>query len=314
MKKAIHKNIYTLNSENCSGNDVKNSKNCHNVFNVVDCEDCKYLYDVLEAKDCMDMNYSLYKPELAYEAISSLNQKYSAFIMNICIYNSQVFYIDSCQHSSNLFGCIGLRHKQYCILNKQYTKEEYEKLVPKIIEAMKSPKSPLTRGLGHPLDKGGLGDCEWGEFFPSSISPFGYNETVAQEYFPLSKTEAIAKNFKWSDDEPEFPKVEKIIPANLLPDLINDIPDDILNWAIRCEISNRPFKIIAPELKFYREQNLPIPHLHPDQRHKNRMALRNPRKLWKKSCMKCNAEIQTTYSPERKEIVYWEKCYLKEVY
>ena len=27
---------------------------------------------------------------------------------------------------------------------------------------------------------------EWGEFFPSSLSPFGYNETVAQEYFPLT--------------------------------------------------------------------------------------------------------------------------------
>ena len=26
---------------------------------------------------------------------------------------------------------------------------------------------------------------EWGEFFPSSISPFGYNETVAMEYYPI---------------------------------------------------------------------------------------------------------------------------------
>jgi hypothetical protein len=40
-------------------------------------------------------------------------------------------------NSSNLFGCIGLRGKEYCILNKQYTKEEYEALVPKIIEKMK---------------------------------------------------------------------------------------------------------------------------------------------------------------------------------
>ncbi|KKP36762.1 MAG: hypothetical protein UR28_C0038G0001, partial [Candidatus Peregrinibacteria bacterium GW2011_GWF2_33_10] len=52
----------------------------------------------------------------------------------------------------------------------------------------------------------------------------------------------------------------------------------------------------------------------PDQRHKDRMALRNPRKLWKRNCIKCNAEIQTTYAPERKEIVYCEKCYLESVY
>jgi len=27
---------------------------------------------------------------------------------------------------------------------------------------------------------------EWGEFFPSSLSPFGYNETVAEEYYPIN--------------------------------------------------------------------------------------------------------------------------------
>ena len=35
---------------------------------------------------------------------------------------------------------------------------------------------------------------EYGEFFPASMSPFGYNETVAHEYFPLSKEE-ITKGF-----------------------------------------------------------------------------------------------------------------------
>jgi hypothetical protein len=67
---------------------------------------------------------------------------------------------------------VGLRDKKYCILNKQYTKEEYEILVPIIIKKMKA-------------------DGERGEFFPSSLSPFGYNETQAQEYFPLTKDEAV---------------------------------------------------------------------------------------------------------------------------
>jgi hypothetical protein len=34
---------------------------------------------------------------------------------------------------------------------------------------------------------------ERGEFFHRNLSPFGYNETVANEYFPLSKEEAIAR-------------------------------------------------------------------------------------------------------------------------
>jgi len=63
-----------------------------------------------------------------------------------------------------------LNTAKYCILNKQYTKEEYEKLMPKIIEYMEKTE-------------------EWGEFFPASLSPFGYNETIAMEYFPLTREE-----------------------------------------------------------------------------------------------------------------------------
>jgi hypothetical protein len=79
-----------------------------------------------------------------------------------------VWYSMNCYDSSYLFGCDGLRNKQYCIFNKQYTQEEYEKIVPQIIAHMQ------TTG-------------EWGEFFSPSISPFGYNETIAQDYFPESR-------------------------------------------------------------------------------------------------------------------------------
>lgn len=33
MKKAIHRDMYIMASEECTGNDVKNSKNCHDVYN-----------------------------------------------------------------------------------------------------------------------------------------------------------------------------------------------------------------------------------------------------------------------------------------
>lgn len=42
---------------------------------------------------------------------------------------------------------------------------------------------------------------EWGEFFPIEISPFGYNETVAQEYFPLSKDDCKKQGWSWREDE-----------------------------------------------------------------------------------------------------------------
>jgi len=193
------------------------------------------------------------------------------------------------------FACVGLRNKQYCILNKQYTEEEYNILVPKIIEHM--------RKTG-----------EWGEFFSPSLSPFGYNETVAMEYFPLSKEEVLKLGFNWSDYEPPFPKVEKIIPASKLPENIADIPDDILNWAIECEVTKKPFRIIKQELEFYRKHSLPIPRRHPDQRHLDRLALRNPRKLYERKCDQCHKDMITTYAPDRPETVYCEECYQREVY
>jgi hypothetical protein len=153
----------------------------------------------------------------------------------------------------------------------------------------------------------------WGDFKPASLSPFGYNETVASEYFPLTKEQAKKKGFNWSDYEAPFPKVEKIIPASKLPDDITKIPDDILNWAIECEVTKKPFRIIPQELEFYRKHNLPIPRRHPDQRHLDRMALRNPRKLFERKCDKCKTDMLTTYAPERPETVYCEGCYNKEV-
>jgi hypothetical protein len=42
----------------------------------------------------------------------------------------------------------------------------------------------------------------------------------------------------------------------------------------------------------------------------------NPPKLWHRKCMKegCQNEFETSYAPERPEIVYCEKCYQQEVY
>jgi CxxC-x17-CxxC domain-containing protein len=72
--------------------------------------------------------------------------------------------------------------------------------------------------------------------------------------------------------------------------------------------------IVKQELDFYRKYNLPIPKRHPDQRHEDRVRLKNPRKLFERKCDKCGKDIKTTYSPSRPEIVYCEECYNKEIY
>ena len=284
-------------NENVKWNFLINCKNSESCFDSLDLEDSKYCANIKWWRDCYDINRWGRYSELCYEASAIWENTLKVLFSEACWnwVSDTLYSLFCCNNCSNLFWCIWLKQKSYCIFNKQYTKEEYEKIVPQIIEHMQKT-------------------WEWWEFFPIELSPFAYNETTAQDYYPLTKEQCLDKWYKWKDEDDQIPNVEKVIPAKKLPDNIKDIPDDILNWAIKCEVSKRPFKLIPQELKFYRKHNIPVPHLHPDERHKARMKLRNPRKLFDRQCVKCEKDIQTTYSPDRSEIVYCEECYLKEVY
>ena len=285
----------TFNSEECSGDNIYNSKNCHYSFWVAESKNCKFFFRGEKLENSYDIYIGWIPWEFCYNSVSSYDHV-SHHIGTLYSWGSQnMFYTNYCFNCHDCFWCSWLKNQSYCIFNKKYSREEYETLVPKIIKHM-------------------IKSWEWGEFYPSDFSPFCYNESVAIQEYPLSKEKALKDWFLWSDYEIPFPKVKKTIPANKLPDDIKDVPDDILNWAIECEVSKKLFKIIKEELDFYRKYNLPIPRRHPDERHKERMRQRNPRKLYKRNCDKCGVGIQTTYAPERPEKVYCEKCYNKEIY
>lgn len=293
---AIHSN-----SEDCSGDSIYNSRYAHECYDVVKCENVKFCMELRENNfNSYDISTFGNDIEHSYEATSCGSRMRHCLFVDYCWAGvSDLLYCDYCHtNTSDCFGCFGIRQGKYCILNKQYGKEEYETLVLKIIEKMQ-------------------GDGEWGEFFPASSSPFGYNETIAMETFPLSREAALAKGFNWSDYTNPQAKVEKVLSAQEVKNLpadIRKVSDDILNWALTCEQSGRIFQVIKPELEFYRRQNLPLPRRHPDQRHFDRLALRNPRHLWNRNCAKCNSPIRTSYAPDRPETVYCETCYLKVIY
>jgi CxxC-x17-CxxC domain-containing protein len=277
-----HKHSRFINIENSIGDDLINAKNAYNCFGCEDVEDVRYCYFVNEAKNCMDMLYYWSNIERAYRSCSAWSNSQNIYFCSDCYENvNNLYYCDNCWYNTkNCFGCIGLNKKEYCILNKEYTKEEYENLVPKIINKMKT-------------------DWERWAFFPPTYSPFGYNESFAMEHFPLSKEEAIKKWFNWMDAEYNID-----VPKNLEAD------PEIIN----CEVTLKPFRITKQELNFYEKMGLPLPTKHPNQRHKERFEQVNKKKLWNNKCDKCWIEIQTTYSPEKKEIVYCEDCYNKEIY
>ena len=150
----------------------------------------------------------------------------------------------------------------------------------------------------------------YGQFFPIKISPFCYNETVSHEYFPLTKEQALSKGYKWKDpDEKEYIKQTYQIPED-----IKNTPENIAGEILACQNCGKNYKVIKEELGFYRKMDLPVPVKCPTCRHKNRLSSRNPHRLYERKCQKCGAEIKTTYSPDKPEITYCEKCYLETVY
>ena len=144
---------------------------------------------------------------------------------------------------------------------------------------------------------------EFGEFFPAEFTPFPYNDTSAADYLDLFEPSTKEKDTK------TYQPQTYAVPAN-----IAEIPDSICDEVLACSTCAKNFKIIPQELNFYRNMKLPIPHRCFDCRHKARLLRRGPRKLFERTCGKCNMQIKSSYAPGRPEIVYCEKCYLETIY
>lgn len=291
IRKFPRKNMNLQNCEDCLGDHLFH---CRDVVGYV-CTNAEHSRWI-ERSDgplwCYDQVQSG-TPQWCLECITVDNGFMNLFSL-YCNQSHNILYSDNCPSCDSLFGCISLRRKKECILNRQYSKETYEELVPKITEHM--------RRTG-----------EWGEFFPVSLSPFGYNETNAAEFYPLSEKEAHQRGWKWRRNLPYTTGKETVAPKQL-PDNITDIPTSITTEILACVSCTRNYRIISQELDFYKKLSLPLPRRCPDCRNRDRLSLRNPQKLWQRKCDKCGNAIPTTYAPDRAQVVYCEGCYLKTVY
>jgi len=300
-----------IKSTNISGDNIGNAKNVHYSFDIYqDIEDSKYVAHGLGAKDSFDCYGFGGGAYLLYEGVDtglkgSIN--YFSVLNHSCMDTN---YTYMCYNSKNLFGCIGIRKGQYCILNKKYTKEEYEELIPKIKQHMIDIPYTDSKGIVY----------KYGEFFPSEISPFAYNETIAQEYFPL-KVEDIKKN-GYFYREPMKRDYKITVKSENLPDHIKSVEDNIVDEIISCPnngneltMCTEAYRITEDELTFLRRYGIALPRYCPNCRHYERLKQRNPLRLWHRKCMNkgCLNEFETSYAPERPEIIYCEKCYQNEV-
>ena len=302
-------------AENSTGNYLRRAKNAIHVFNGYDIENVKYGESVLRnVKDCMDVASCLRDSELVYESFNTSVNAYNDRFCSTCrINNTNLTYCDHCIGSNESFGCVGLKQNEFCILNRQYPKEEYLALKDNIIAHMQKTG-------------------EWGMFFNPALSSFGYNETNAQEWYPFTKEQALSQGFLWEDTMCATVGKETM-KMDALPDCIDQVSDSILNEVLACQCNTcelheqkacgRNYKIIKQELLFYKKHKIPIPRQCFMCRHFSRLRDHGPYRLWSRQCMcdrqahghsaRCPNNFETTYSPERREIVYCEACYNAEV-
>jgi len=311
-----------LNNENVSGDFIFNSKNTHESYEIGGCEDskfCQFLF-IAPTKDSYDVSMWGGDATRMYECMGVGNHQNNVRFSFACWSSSMnlEYCVRIMWQSSDLFGCIGLKGN-YCILNKQYTKEQYAELLPKIKAHMDTMPYRDKKGR----------EYKYGEFFPIELSPFDYNETLAQDYVPLTKEEAVKNVFTWKDFKEKNFKLTLL--QDQIPDSILTVGDTIVKEIIECahkgkcgEQCTTAFKVVMSELVFYRANGLPLPRLCPNCRHGQRIKQKNSLKLWHRQCMcertghgwhttKCTNEFQTSYAPERPEIVYCEQCYQAEV-
>ncbi|MEI8092501.1 MAG: hypothetical protein WCG98_10525 [bacterium] len=117
-------NVFNLDTENCTYvNYAPHCKNCYLLFGSWFDEECYYGQTMNECKNCVD-NIYVDKSEYCYENIDC-NSDYNSFFCQDCSHAANSYFCFDCENISNCIGCYNLRNKEYHILNKPVSKDEF---------------------------------------------------------------------------------------------------------------------------------------------------------------------------------------------
>lgn len=289
------------NCVNCTGSDMINAKNTKNSSFASFSEDSKYVHNGVTFITCYDCEVGG-ETEQAYECITP-DHSYMSLVTIESWKNTFGSYSYDCHSSNNILGCVGIKKGEYVILNKRYSKEDYEVLYKQIVEEMKK--------------KG-----EWGEFFPKELSPFGINETRAVLELDLNKEIAIEKGFNWQDGVQETRGKETIEQGDV-PDSILDCTDSICEEALACTNCTRNYRILPDEFLLYQRLKVPIPEECFFCRNNKRQKMRGGYNMNERVCecesgnhdhtARCENKFQTFFTEKENRPIFCESCYQKEL-
>lgn len=313
----IKKYMHSRNTENVSGDYIYQSKKTQHSYFAEKCEDCNYVqflrYIDTGTKNSYDYTMFGIAAENIYESawcgLNTNNVKFSFW----CYSCADIEYCYGCHNSQNLFGCVGLKRASYCIFNKQYSKEAYFEQVNRIKSQMQSV----------PYKDSSNNQYFYGEFFPSELSPFTYQETLLSDFY--NQDQINLQNIRIQESKASK---EQVAASNQPPDELSKADQSTTSKIYTCSSQSSPncstyYKITTAELKFYKQNHIPLPQSCFNCRNKQRIQLLNKPtfRLTYCSCRnqkcnhqaQCNMQIYTAYNSDNSEI-YCQTCYEKSVY
>ncbi len=231
---------HAVNCEDSTGTLLKNCRSCIFCSNLSNAEQCVNSFGNNQVECC---DTSGEGSEGGIMNVGFLDSQRVAFTM-VAEHSYDIWYSQQIFQSHDCFGCLGLKKSAYCILNKEYTREEYVRLKDRIIEHMKN------RG-------------EWGQYFPAQYSPFCYDDTnvvgVLDSEFQDYRVVAQQMGLRTRTSAEE--KTPGAVGVAEMKDRCDEWGTSDLDRVWACEKSGRAFKITSQELRLYQRMRVPVPRV-----------------------------------------------------
>ena len=298
MHECVWPEKMSFDDEGSVGEYLFNTRNCKYCYQCVkaarDLYRCSFV-----AQDTHDNAYciSVYNVADSYGCVD-MSQGINCRFCFSCNNAQDLEYCTACYNCENCFGCIGLQRKKFCIFNKEYSEEEYWKLVDQIKLQM--------------LEVG-----EYGQFFPLKYSPCYFPQSGAALYFGADKETGKKLGALDFDPESEGAIGEDLIDSSKtrsnkdIPDTAEELdPEDWVGVPIMDEEHGRRFAFLKPEIEYYRKFNIAPPNCHPVYRMQNMIRRANIAVFEETKCDKCNTALTVAKNlafPQRK--IYCKPCY-----
>lgn len=274
QKDALHRADSNTKTIHSTGNYLEECNHCTNCYFLQKSENA---HSCIRGLECRDVVYEVGSlgEKMVYSAVDGYN--YDTITTSHSGYCRYSAYLDYCLECEYCFGCVSLQKKKYCILNKQYTEIEYKALIQKIKQNMKKEGS-------------------WGKFFPMNFAYCGYENSIAQAYFPETQNKIEAQGGYW-ENEKEHHECEGVHETEM-PDTTKELEKDFSQKAVICPKTKRRFNIAPRELLFYKDHDIPPPIHHPDWRTLERFKPLTSITPHENVCTRCQKEITHFYKSE----------------